>query len=241
MKTRNTSFYFPHDYNAHNDERLLMLRAEFGAEGYGVFWMILESMAMASNGQINRVAIGGLSLGYGVPKDRLLAIIDYCIAIELFKESQEQAIYSDRMLSHIAIRQSLSDAGRAGAAKRWSTSQKNSHPISPPNANERKGKEKKGKEIDDSTVVAPSAPTPAQEARKFFEDEQAREEIIAKLIASGTTEEFARAEVRKFCYYWTERNKSGTKQRWETEKAFEVRRRLSTWLQRASTPFPRSQ
>lgn len=97
------------------------------------------------------------------------------------------------------------------------------------------------KEINDSTVVAPSAPTPAQEARKFFEDEQAREEIIAKLIASGTTEEFARAEVRKFCYYWTERNKSGTKQRWETEKAFEVRRRLSTWLQRASTPFHRSQ
>lgn len=97
------------------------------------------------------------------------------------------------------------------------------------------------KEINDSTVVAPSAPTPAQEARKFFDDEQSREEIIAKLIASGTTEEFARAEVRKFCYYWTERNKSGTKQRWETEKAFEVRRRLSTWLQRASTPFPRSQ
>ena len=27
------NFYFRHDYNARNDEKLLMLRAEFGAEG----------------------------------------------------------------------------------------------------------------------------------------------------------------------------------------------------------------
>ena len=124
------------------------------------------------------------------------------------------------------------------------SNQQDNHPANQQITNKQpqlKNDKNEKKERNDSTVVAPSAPTPAQEARKFFDDEQAREEIIAKLIANGTTEEFARAEVRKFCYYWTERNKSGTKQRWETEKAFEVRRRLSTWLQRASTPFPRSQ
>ena len=37
-------------------------------------------------------------------------------------------------------------------------------------------------------------------------------------------------EIRKFTQYWTEPNKSGTRQRWETEKTFEVSRRLEKWF-----------
>ena len=53
------TFYFQHDYSARNDERILELRAEFGWEGYGIYWAILESIAENTNGGINRVAIGG--------------------------------------------------------------------------------------------------------------------------------------------------------------------------------------
>lgn len=229
-----TSFYFPHDYNARNDERLLMLRSEHGLESYAVFWMILESMASASTGEINRVAIGGLSIGYGVAKDRLTAIIDYCITIGLFKERQDGAIYSTRMKAHLAHRQVLKDAGKRGAEKRWSQSQKNSHP----NAKERREEERKGKK-NESIVVAPSAPTPSQESRLFFDSDEYRQSIITKLVEAGASNDFVRAEVKKFCYYWTERNKSGTKQRWETEKTFEVRRRLTTWLNRSTSTFPK--
>lgn len=38
------------------------------------------------------------------------------------------------------------------------------------------------------------------------------------------------AEIQKFYTYWTERNKTGKKKRWEMEKTFEVDRRLSTWF-----------
>ena len=37
-------------------------------------------------------------------------------------------------------------------------------------------------------------------------------------------------EVNKFVNYWTELNKSGTKQRWELEKTFQVEGRLRTWM-----------
>jgi hypothetical protein len=36
----------------------------------------------------------------------------------------------------------------------------------------------------------------------------------------------------KFCNYWTEKNRSGTKMRWELEKTFEITRRLATWASR---------
>ena len=37
-------------------------------------------------------------------------------------------------------------------------------------------------------------------------------------------------EVNKFCFYWIELNKSGTRQKWEMQKTFQVERRLVTWF-----------
>mgnify|MGYP001572489914 CR=1 FL=1 len=31
------TYYFSHDYNARNDEKILELRVKYGAEGYGLF------------------------------------------------------------------------------------------------------------------------------------------------------------------------------------------------------------
>ena len=46
MATRKakTTNYFTHDSNARNDERIVRLRMKHGAEGYGVFFMLLERM-----------------------------------------------------------------------------------------------------------------------------------------------------------------------------------------------------
>ena len=37
-------------------------------------------------------------------------------------------------------------------------------------------------------------------------------------------------EIERFASYWSELNKSGTKQKWELEKTFELKRRLQTWF-----------
>ena len=42
--------------------------------------------------------------------------------------------------------------------------------------------------------------------------------------------EIIRAELDKFCNYWQEKTRNGKKERWQTEKTFEVQRRLTTWL-----------
>lgn len=38
--------------------------------------------------------------------------------------------------------------------------------------------------------------------------------------------------IEKFCQYWTEPNRSGTKMRFELEKVFDIPRRLATWASR---------
>ncbi len=74
--------------------------------------------------------------------------------------------------------------------------------------------------------------TPAQEARDFFtglNSEVIYSEVLEKTNAPP---EIIKREFGKFTNYWTEKNKSGTKQKWEQQDTFEVRRRLATWLGR---------
>lgn len=114
----NQSYFFDHDYSSRNDDKILEMRSVYKAEGYGVFWMLIETMAEREDGRVNTSLIGGLSLGYGVAKDWLSEFIKYCVSIDLLTES-EGYVYSKRMLSHKELMTSYADYGRQGAEKRW--------------------------------------------------------------------------------------------------------------------------
>jgi len=72
--------------------------------------------------------------------------------------------------------------------------------------------------------------TPSEIAKDFFIQPEIQENFIQELINQGCDTHTAHTEVLKFIEYWTEPNKSGTKERWQTEKTFEVGRRLKTWF-----------
>jgi hypothetical protein len=78
-----------------------------------------------------------------------------------------------------------------------------------------------------------SSPTPADEARGFFEDAEKQNAFIQLLGDRGIGELAARQEVNKFIAYWTERNSTGKKERWQMEKVFDIRRRLANWFSRS--------
>lgn len=75
-------------------------------------------------------------------------------------------------------------------------------------------------------------PSPSQIAKQFFGSDNMQQQALDWLSQKGIPEQVARSELQKFILYWTEPNKSGTKQRWELEKAFEINRRLATWFSR---------
>lgn len=66
--------------------------------------------------------------------------------------------------------------------------------------------------------------------KPFFDNTAIRGETIKEMVLKNGNEALIKKEVGKFCDYWTEPNKALTKQRWEMEKTFEVKRRLKTWF-----------
>jgi hypothetical protein len=75
--------------------------------------MIIETMAENKNGGLKASLIGGLSIGYGIPKETLCGVLNFCVSIDLFYE-QDGYYFSRRMRSHKEFRKYLSDKGREG-------------------------------------------------------------------------------------------------------------------------------
>jgi len=84
--------------------------------------------------------------------------------------------------------------------------------------------------------------TPGKFNKQFFEDakiildggivenEKESSVIDIRLWAEKKQIKISKQDIAEFVLYWTEPNKSGKKERWETEKTFDVKRRLLKWL-----------
>ncbi len=142
------SYYFSHDANARNDEKILELRLKYGWEGYGLYWAFIEILREATDYRIKASLIGGLSLSFNHPKDKLLKFIEDCCGLELLCQTDGylwSKSLKSRMLLKDTLMQQLQEAGKVGAKKRWG---KHSPPNAPPNGKGKEKKRNKGKEIN---------------------------------------------------------------------------------------------
>lgn len=97
--------------------------------------------------------------------------------------------------------------------------------------------------IEEETPIDDGTPTPEYTNMEFFKGikdliEQVKsdegERIKGFLIELNkkypVNKEILWKEIKKFYLYWTEKNSTGRKERWQKETTFEVGRRLGTWF-----------
>lgn len=151
-------FYFPHDENAANDERLLKLRAQFGnAEGYGMWWMLLEHL-VRNQGYLEGDAVGVLSISYGLDSKKVAQFLEFCVSVRLI-EKDKKGLFNSRLMEHINLMNKKIEGGHEGAKRRWGSRKKgirtpNNSPIKTPNAEERIGEDRREDDIKKPTKKA---------------------------------------------------------------------------------------
>lgn len=156
--------YFPHDSNARNSDKLLPIRMKYGAEGYGIYFMLLERLREeADYTSIKDYNI--LAFDLRVDSGKLKSIIED-FGLFAFTDDGE-CFYSESFKKRMEIKDAkskkLSEAGKQGAKKRWNNSNQegkpkgsDSHPItksSLEDGKKRKLKETKGKESKEENKV----------------------------------------------------------------------------------------
>jgi hypothetical protein len=150
VKKLKEAYYFSHDSNARQDEKILMLRAEHGWEGYGIYWALVEMMFESSDTSLHHNKIKGIAVSYNIEITVLESVINTCLTEELFVSDGER-FWSDSLLRRKnkfkELKDKKSEAGRKGMAKRWG---KDNSVITDDNnviTKDNKGKESKGNKI----------------------------------------------------------------------------------------------
>jgi len=141
---KNNTFYFSHDFNAHNDVKILFLRQQLGMEGYGIYWFLIESLADAG-GIMPMKIVPVLAMQMHTSEVKVQGVINN---FELFI-IEDQKFFSNRLNEHLHKRKELSiknsEKGKLSAEKRNSTAVQPQ--LNRSSTKEKKGKESKGKEI----------------------------------------------------------------------------------------------
>jgi hypothetical protein len=139
------TFYFSHDYNARNDEKIKMLIRKHGMMGYGVFWAIVEDLY--NNANALRTDYDGIAYDLRLHSDIIKSVVN---DFDLF-EINGDYFGSSSVQARLDQRNEKSLSARKSASYRWNKKEEDANALrtlSEGNAiKERKGKEIKGKEI----------------------------------------------------------------------------------------------
>jgi len=140
------TFFFPHDYNARNDRKLIKLASTHGMAGLGVYWCIVEMLYEEA---------GYLPIEYDRIAFELRTDFDLVKSVindfELFRIDEEK-FWSETAICRLRLRMEKSEKAREAVQERWDRYRRNTDVLQPNNGrNTRKGKnstvkERKGKE-----------------------------------------------------------------------------------------------
>lgn len=120
------AYFFSHDCNARNDPKILALRSVYGAEGYGVYFMLVEILREQPEYRlsVNKYIWNTLAMQMQVEASRLEQIITDCCTE--FAENGStllvndgEYLYSASLLRRMGKVDDISNLRREAAQKRW--------------------------------------------------------------------------------------------------------------------------
>lgn len=82
--------YFSHDNNMRNHRKVKAIRTKFDIRGYAIYNMLLEYMtsAIRNRFELTDTEIELLAGDFGVGSEELTAVINYCVRLDLFVNSE---------------------------------------------------------------------------------------------------------------------------------------------------------
>lgn len=113
------AYYFPHFSNARHDRKIQRLRKELGIEGYGIFFMLLETLRDQIDLKYPMSDIDLLADEFGTSEQKLRTVI---ANYQLFELDEDELFFSPRMLVYLQpyfnMKEQRKIAGRASAEAR---------------------------------------------------------------------------------------------------------------------------
>lgn len=171
------AYYFPHDSNAKDDPKVVMLIEQLGLEGYGAYWILIETLRDQPNYRYPLNLLPALARRYLTSKEKIETVV---FNYDLFETENEELFLSPSLCRRMSVfeskRKRLSEAGKKGRAKQLQQSQqytgKAQTKAEPPpgsKVKESKGNKRKEKEIKTAFGVFENVSLASTEKTKLDE------------------------------------------------------------------------
>lgn len=140
------AYYFSHDSNARQDEKVIALRMKHGWEGYGLYWALIEKLRECRN-YMSVCDYNVIAYDLRTDSAKIKSIIeDFRLFAFTDIENVGKCFYSESLKSRMDVKDSKSEKARLSALQRWNKVETNANGMrthSDSNAN----KEKKSNNI----------------------------------------------------------------------------------------------
>lgn len=124
------AYYFPHDSNARNDPKCVLMIDQLGLEAYGIYWMLVETLRDQPDYTYPVANIPALARRYNTSAEKVRTVV---YNYQLFTVKDDLIFFSESLNRRMQVletkRIKRSEAGRLGNAARWGTSQTDRNAI----------------------------------------------------------------------------------------------------------------
>lgn len=113
--------WFKHDINSLADDRLSALVQEHGAEGYAVFYSIVEALYANEGSPLDRLSLKRIAKDFGLSFQKVVEIADYASSDECggLLHKRGDGYSSERVCKAIEENEAIVTAKKEAAYKRW--------------------------------------------------------------------------------------------------------------------------
>jgi hypothetical protein len=172
------AYYFSHDSNARQDEKIIKLRMKLGWEGYGLYWALIEMLRDANDYSLE-TDYDSIAFELRTECERIRSIVEDFNLFEL----DDCFFYSESLNKRMELKESKSEKARRSAKARWDKVKKEKKANAMrthSEGNAIKEKESKEKEIKENKNkvkdnLKPKASPLHQDLKKDFLDFYANE------------------------------------------------------------------
>ncbi|MDH6358907.1 Lin1244/Lin1753 domain-containing protein [Parabacteroides sp. PF5-9] len=98
MENFRNNICFPHDSNANNDPKCMLLVDQWGLEGYGIFWVLMEVLGNQPDFKYPLKLVPSLARKYNTTETKILTVIK---KYDLFKIDENGFFYSESLNRHM--------------------------------------------------------------------------------------------------------------------------------------------
>jgi uncharacterized protein YdaU (DUF1376 family) len=152
---RKDAYYFPHFSNARHDKKLQRVRKELGVEGYGIYFMLLETLRDQEGFSYTADDIDLLADDFGTSEQKVRTVL---CNYGLFTFTDDGQLFtSERFTEYMRPYLEKKERARMAANKRWNNSDANAYANALPeqcasNASKVKKSKVKKSKVNESKV-----------------------------------------------------------------------------------------